>query len=202
MQQRLAALPSDLMLTRYLADHLAGLLALVAGRPNEAKAPLDRAGGLEPELPICRCAGSARLLQARLLLDRGQTEAALGIADPVLREWEQAGTPGCALLDGPLTLPVLRLAAQRGAQAAARMVALFPAPSPEVTGPAGRLPEPLTQREQEVLRLIVAGRTNRQIGTELYIAEETVKSHVVHILHKLGVSSRTQAAVRGRELGF
>jgi DNA-binding NarL/FixJ family response regulator len=48
----------------------------------------------------------------------------------------------------------------------------------------------------------VAGRTNRQIGEDLYITAETVKSHVVHILRKLDVASRTQAALRGRELGF
>jgi DNA-binding CsgD family transcriptional regulator len=52
----------------------------------------------------------------------------------------------------------------------------------------------LTRREQEVLRLLVAGRTNRQIATELFISEKTAGGHVSNILGKLGVASRTEAA--------
>lgn len=55
--------------------------------------------------------------------------------------------------------------------------------------------EPLTKREEEVLRLVATGLPNRQIGTILFIAESTVKSHVEHIIGKLGVSDRVQAAV-------
>ncbi len=55
--------------------------------------------------------------------------------------------------------------------------------------------EPLTDREQEVLRLLATGLTNRDIGTILFIAESTVKTHVEHIIAKLGVSDRVQAAV-------
>lgn len=53
-----------------------------------------------------------------------------------------------------------------------------------------------------MLRLLVAGRSNPQTGAELYMTAETVKSHVAQILRKLDVTSRTQAAIRGRELGF
>lgn len=60
--------------------------------------------------------------------------------------------------------------------------------------------EPLTPRELEVLRLIAAGRTNRAIGQALMISLGTVKAHVEHIIAKLGVSDRTQAAVRAVEL--
>jgi DNA-binding NarL/FixJ family response regulator len=55
--------------------------------------------------------------------------------------------------------------------------------------------EPLTEREQEVLRLLAAGLSNRDIGAVLFIAESTVKTHVEHIIGKLGVSDRVQAAV-------
>jgi len=55
--------------------------------------------------------------------------------------------------------------------------------------------EPLTDREHEVLRLLATGLTNRDIGTVLFIAESTVKTHVEHIISKLGVSDRVQAAV-------
>jgi LuxR family transcriptional regulator, maltose regulon positive regulatory protein len=181
--QRLLHLADDLPLARYLRHHLTGLLALLEGRHTEAAAALNHAAALEVQLPIARVGGSARLLQARLLLEQGRSEALLAAALPVLQEWEQAGTPGFGLLDGPAVQPVLDHVAVRGQG-------------------ARPLPEGLSQREYDVLRLIVAGRTNRQIGEELYITEETVKSHVVRILRKLDVTSRTQAAMRGRELGL
>ncbi|MBV8990536.1 MAG: response regulator transcription factor [Solirubrobacterales bacterium] len=56
-------------------------------------------------------------------------------------------------------------------------------------------PERLTRREREVLELIVKGRANKRIAFELGISEKTVKTHVGHLLAKLGVSDRTQAAL-------
>lgn len=61
------------------------------------------------------------------------------------------------------------------------------------------LPEPLTSRELEVLRLLALGYTNRQIAEELMISLGTVKNHVEHIRAKLGVSDRTQAVVKALE---
>jgi DNA-binding NarL/FixJ family response regulator len=54
---------------------------------------------------------------------------------------------------------------------------------------------PLTQRESEVLRHLAQGATNKEIATALHISYETVKEHVQHILRKIGVTDRTQAAV-------
>lgn len=64
------------------------------------------------------------------------------------------------------------------------------------------LPEPLTSRELEVLRLLALGYTNRQIAKDLVISLGTVKNHVEHIRAKLGVSDRTQAVVRALEYGI
>ncbi len=64
------------------------------------------------------------------------------------------------------------------------------------------LAEPLTEREIEVLRLLAQGRTNQQIAHDLLFSVHTVKAHVRRIISKLGVSDRTQAAVRAVELGL
>jgi DNA-binding NarL/FixJ family response regulator len=60
----------------------------------------------------------------------------------------------------------------------------------------------LTRREQDVLRLVALGQTNRQIAETLSLTVSTIKTHVEHVIGKLGVSDRTQAAVRAIELGL
>jgi LuxR family maltose regulon positive regulatory protein len=68
--------------------------------------------------------------------------------------------------------------------------------------PLDQLPDPLSEQELRVLGLIVAGKTNREIADELFISVGTAKWHVHNILQKLGVSNRSQAAARARELGL
>ncbi len=63
-------------------------------------------------------------------------------------------------------------------------------------------PEPLTERETEVLRLLAQGHANKDIARRLHIAEDTAKTHVRHILAKLGVQSRTQAVLIALRLGL
>jgi DNA-binding CsgD family transcriptional regulator/tetratricopeptide (TPR) repeat protein len=72
------------------------------------------------------------------------------------------------------------------------------------TAPAGQPREPygLTGRELAVLRLLAGGRTNAQIGAELYISPRTAGVHVTNILRKLGVSSRVQAAAVAERAGL
>jgi DNA-binding NarL/FixJ family response regulator len=65
----------------------------------------------------------------------------------------------------------------------------------------GGLPEPLTGRETGVLNLLAKGRTNQQIAQELNIAEATVRTHVSHILDKLGVGNRVEAALHALRAG-
>jgi DNA-binding NarL/FixJ family response regulator len=60
----------------------------------------------------------------------------------------------------------------------------------------------LTRREREVLELIAGGRSNKRIALELGISEKTVKTHVGHVLAKLGVSDRTQAALLAVQQGL
>ncbi|MDX1614176.1 MAG: LuxR C-terminal-related transcriptional regulator [Candidatus Promineifilaceae bacterium] len=68
--------------------------------------------------------------------------------------------------------------------------------------PGASLPEPLTDRELDVLQLLAAGLTNREIGERLVISPETVKKHASHIYGKLDVANRTEAAARARELAL
>ncbi|HEY3815992.1 MAG TPA: response regulator transcription factor [Polyangiaceae bacterium] len=60
----------------------------------------------------------------------------------------------------------------------------------------------ITAREREVLRLLVAGYSNREIGRALFVAEGTVKNHVSNILAKLGVRDRTRAVLKAVERGY
>jgi DNA-binding NarL/FixJ family response regulator len=60
----------------------------------------------------------------------------------------------------------------------------------------------LTPREAEVLVLVAAGRTNRQIGDELFVSDKTASVHVSNILRKLGVNSRVDAAAVAQRLGI
>jgi DNA-binding NarL/FixJ family response regulator len=60
----------------------------------------------------------------------------------------------------------------------------------------------LTPREAEVLALIAVGRTNRQIGDELFVSDKTASVHVSNILRKLGVKTRVDAAAVAQRLGI
>jgi len=68
--------------------------------------------------------------------------------------------------------------------------------------PHGTALDQLTGRERDVLTLIATGRSNKRIALELGISEKTVKTHVGHVLAKLGVSDRTQAAVLAVQQGL
>ena len=106
----------------------------------------------------------------------------------------EAGASGYLLKDAP---PAELVAAVRAA--AVGEAALAPAVLSRLDASQGA--ERLTVREAEVLTLVADGRSNRDIGRELFLSEATVKSHLVHIFTKLGVGSRTAAVARARELG-
>jgi DNA-binding NarL/FixJ family response regulator len=76
-----------------------------------------------------------------------------------------------------------------------------PEPEPNGRAKGESLPELLSNRESEVLGLVSRGCTNQQIARKLLISVSTVKKHVRNVISKLGVSDRTQAAVRAVELG-
>jgi DNA-binding NarL/FixJ family response regulator len=101
-------------------------------------------------------------------------------------------------LDQGLAMRLLRSLSEETAAQAAQ-----PQAQPAISGPtAVPLPNPLTPRETEVLVHLASGETNRQIAKELHLSLSTVKRHLEHILAKLKVSDRTQAAVKAIELGL
>jgi LuxR family maltose regulon positive regulatory protein len=82
----------------------------------------------------------------------------------------------------------------------ARLLAIFDQQAEGGSSMVEALVDPLSERESQVLRLIVAGLSNLEIAEELTIAESTVKTHINHIYGKLSVKSRTQAIAKAREL--
>jgi DNA-binding NarL/FixJ family response regulator len=104
--------------------------------------------------------------------------------DEIRRALEAAGS-GQAVLDSEVQ---------------ARLVdAAVSSPSPSSTG---ALPDGLTEREGEVLRLIAAGLSNAQIARELFVSEATVKTHVNHIFSKTGSRDRAQAVAYAHRRGL
>jgi DNA-binding NarL/FixJ family response regulator len=122
----------------------------------------------------------------------------------------RAGAHGYLLKDRPAAelAEAVRLAAagvvQMDSAAAARLASVLARSGPaEPPGPSGPAPaEALTLREVEVLRLVAAGWTNREIAARLYLSDGTVKNHVSRILSRLGLRDRTQAAIYARDHGL
>ena len=125
--------------------------------------------------------------------------------DEYIYEALSAGASGFVLKDDP---PEQLIAAVR--TVAAGDALLSPTVTKRVIEQFARSPRPappkgvdeLTAREREILRLIVAGLSNAEIGKELYISDTTVKTHVTHILQKLDLRDRVQAVVLAYETGL
>ena len=125
--------------------------------------------------------------------------------DEYVFEALRAGASGFVLKDEP---PEQLIAAIR--TIAAGDALLSPAVTKRVIERFSSLPNPtppkeldeLTDREREIFRLIAAGRSNAEIGQELYISETTVKTHVTHVFQKLNVRDRVQAVVLAYQAGL
>jgi len=122
----------------------------------------------------------------------------------------RAGASGFLLKDAPPAdlLAAIRTVADGAAVLAPsttrrlidRFVPLLP--DPERTARRDSLLEPLTDRERDVFRLLARGRSNREIASELFLSESTIKIHVGHILAKLNLRDRVQAVVQAYESGL
>ena len=125
--------------------------------------------------------------------------------DEYVYEALRSGASGFVLKDEP---PEQLLAAIR--TVAAGDALLSPSVTKRVIKQFARTPRPappkefdeLTTREQEVFRLIAEGLSNVEIGQQLYISDTTVKTHITHILQKLGLRDRVQAVVLAYQTGL
>jgi DNA-binding NarL/FixJ family response regulator len=128
--------------------------------------------------------------------------------DEYVFEGLRAGALGYLLKDvsGHDLAEAVRTVAAGGAlidpSVARKVVAEFARVAPPARQPDIGLPEPLSEREQEILRLLAHGLSNREIAERLSLAQGTVKNYVTTILQKMGTRDRTQAALRARELGL
>lgn len=190
----------------------AGFRMLLSGEEG-IEVVAEARDGLEAVAKAARCDPTVVLMDIRMPeLDGLEATRRILAADPAARvlilttfdldeyvyEALSAGASGFVLKDDP---PEQLIAAIR--TVASGDALLSPAVTKRVIRQFARVarPEPpegfdeLTGREQEILRLITTGLSNAEIGAKLHIEETTVKTHVTHILQKLGLRDRVQAVV-------
>jgi DNA-binding NarL/FixJ family response regulator len=129
--------------------------------------------------------------------------------DEYIFEGLRAGASGYLLKDvsGKELANAIRIVAEGGTliapSVARKVVSEFARLKPATPNKrATFLPEPLSNREKEILKELSQGRTNKEIAERLHLAEGTVKNYITGILQKIGARDRTQAALRARELGL
>ncbi len=128
--------------------------------------------------------------------------------DEYIFEGLRAGASGYLLKDvsGKELANAIRTVANGGTliapSVARKVVAEFARLKPASPETTESLPEPLSLREIEILKVLAQGHTNKEIADQLHLAEGTVKNYVTSILQKIGARDRTQAALRARELGI
>jgi DNA-binding NarL/FixJ family response regulator len=159
---------------------------------------------MDVRMPVLDGLQAAESLRERLPACRVVMLTTFDDEEYVLRAL-RAGTGGYLLKDLPARelAQAVRLAHagvdQHDTAAIRRLATVLEREAPMGTE---RVPLDLTGREYDVLRLIARGATNREIARELFVSEGTVKNHVSHILGRLGLRDRTQAAIYARDHGL
>jgi two-component system, NarL family, response regulator LiaR len=173
----------------------------VAGEAGDGEEALEQALALRPDvilmdlvMPKLDGVGAMRELRARVPESRVIVLTSF-LDDERLLPAIQAGAAGYLLKNAEPAELARAIRAAHGGETiidptvASRLVQAI------ADGRRSAADQALTRREREVLELIARGRSNKRIAFELGISEKTVKTHVGHVLAKLGVSDRTQAAL-------
>ncbi len=128
--------------------------------------------------------------------------------DEYVFEGLRAGASGYLLKDvsGKELAEAIRIVADGGSliapSVAKKVLSEFARLKPATEHTRNSLPEPLSAREAEILKILAQGKTNKEIAEGLHLAEGTVKNYITGILQKIGARDRTQAALRAKELGL
>jgi LuxR family maltose regulon positive regulatory protein len=185
-------------------------------RPDQALALLERMHAVAVAQGRAGSVIEIQALRALALAGSGDEAGALATlagalarasAEGYVRVFADEGAPMAALLGRLNTARDDTVARAVPAGYLARLLRAFdrtrlaPPAGPAAAAAPG-LPEPLTARELDVLRLLAAGRSNQRIAHELVVTLDTVKKHVSHVLGKLGAENRTEAVTRARQLGL
>ena len=184
-------------------------IMLAVGRPDDAAAAADELDTLAGDGATMLAAAAAQT-RGSLLLARGDAGAALGPLRDALEAWQRLGAPYEAAQLRVLVAGACRELHDRDRAdlecGAAREVfgALGAAPALARLDRwlAGDTRDAVTARERQVLRLVAAGRTNREIAGELAISEKTVERHLGNIFTRLGVSNRAAATAHAYHRGL
>jgi LuxR family maltose regulon positive regulatory protein len=144
------------------------------------------------------------LLQSLALEDRGDTPHALIVLARALTLGQSEGYLRVFLDEGAPMAKLLRHAGSHGVapKYVARLLSQFDGGIRATPATQQPLIEPLTERELQVLRLLADGLSNQALANKLVVAVGTIKTHTASLYRKLGVTSRTQAVARARELGL
>lgn len=148
------------------------------------------------------------IVRALALQSQGDQTSALSVLEQALLLAEPEGYIRIFVDEGPPMRTLLHLAQARGIAPGYSATLLRAFGEQHVLKAPPRsirlspLTEPLTEREREVLHLLLEGASNREIACRLILSENTVKRHVSNLCGKLGVQSRLQAITRARSLNF
>jgi LuxR family transcriptional regulator, maltose regulon positive regulatory protein len=189
-------------------EHLTLARALIAAADPDA---MEQSVGLLDRLLDAAEAGQRAgsviemlIAQALAYEAMGDVPAALASLGRALSLAEPEGYIRIFTGEGEPMARLLAEAQSHGVRAtyAGRLLAAMACGDPVASGSGSSAPDLLSEREIEVLRLVAAGHSNREIAERLFLALDTVKGHNRRIFGKLGVQSRTEAIARAREIGL